>query len=328
MVAYTKEQREALVGAVAARFGEVSRCIADEGRIGPKIDILAISPQKGRNYYTLVTCGCGAARMHIPPGLVGDVPDRAELVFTLPPDWDIAGTQPADAWPLHWLRILGKLPQSEKSWLGWGHTIPNGEPFAENTALSAILLLDPFLAGQDDAHGDSCTLPDGETVAFFQIFPLYEEELAFKLAQGTDALLTRFGQGLQPVLELARPNACAPQQEPIPPQAMPAFEEPDFQALDCLFTRRVDESGAVGYCYREAPRDSSDSGWRFLCGDESQAYMDEPDNAMICSLKDFLAHCPNVADILPSPAPCSFAGDGRTFVRLKPIGNASAVNGG
>jgi hypothetical protein len=47
----------------------------------------------------------------------------------------------------------------------------------------------------------------------------------------------------------------------------------------CIATDRITVDGApVGYMYRERPDNDSDSGWRFLAGDESQAYMDEPDN--------------------------------------------------
>jgi hypothetical protein len=34
----------------------------------------------------------------------------------------------------------------------------------------------------------------------------------------------------------------------------------------------------VGYMYRERPDENVDSGWRFLSGEESQEYADDPDN--------------------------------------------------
>ncbi len=34
----------------------------------------------------------------------------------------------------------------------------------------------------------------------------------------------------------------------------------------------------IGYMYREEPDNEIDSGWRFMCGDESDEYMDNPDN--------------------------------------------------
>ena len=37
----------------------------------------------------------------------------------------------------------------------------------------------------------------------------------------------------------------------------------------------------MGYCYREEPDGGWDSGWRFTAGDESDEYMDDPNNAGI-----------------------------------------------
>ena len=40
----------------------------------------------------------------------------------------------------------------------------------------------------------------------------------------------------------------------------------------------------VGIMYREEPDSAVDSGWRFLAGDETQEYADEPDNWAIYDL--------------------------------------------
>ena len=48
-------------------------------------------------------------------------------------------------------------------------------------------------------------------------------------------------------------------------------------ANGCLATNRIMVEGCkVGYCYREKPDDDWDSGWHFTAGDESQPYMDDP----------------------------------------------------
>ncbi|MBL9147562.1 MAG: DUF2185 domain-containing protein [Phycisphaerae bacterium] len=47
----------------------------------------------------------------------------------------------------------------------------------------------------------------------------------------------------------------------------------------CFATDRITVDGVrVGYMYREDPDRPEDSGWRFLSGDESDAYMDNADN--------------------------------------------------
>ncbi len=47
----------------------------------------------------------------------------------------------------------------------------------------------------------------------------------------------------------------------------------------CYATDEIVVKGRpIGFMYREAPDAEADSGWRFLAGDEDQAYMDDPEN--------------------------------------------------
>ncbi len=50
----------------------------------------------------------------------------------------------------------------------------------------------------------------------------------------------------------------------------------------CYATDHITVDGKpVGYMYREAPDNELDSGWRFFSGEESQEYVDEPENTSI-----------------------------------------------
>ena len=50
-------------------------------------------------------------------------------------------------------------------------------------------------------------------------------------------------------------------------------------------TKRVAEEGRkVKFMYRESPDHPDDSGWRFFCGEESQEYVDDPENTGIFSV--------------------------------------------
>lgn len=40
--------------------------------------------------------------------------------------------------------------------------------------------------------------------------------------------------------------------------------------------------------YREKPDKTNDSGWRFFSGDESQEYVDNVDNIIMCSISDVI----------------------------------------
>ena len=128
---------------------------------------------------------------------------RAELLVSLPADWDIKSDKEADYWPLRWLKVLARMPITDDTWLGWGHTIPNGEPFAENTKFSGVVLENPYSFGKDSM---SCKLPNGDTVNFYQMIPLYEEEMNYKIEHGVDEMFEHFGDEFTPVVDINRKN--------------------------------------------------------------------------------------------------------------------------
>jgi hypothetical protein len=169
------------------------------------VDIALIEPTEQRNYYTLVTMGMGAHRMNVPPEL-GEL-ERAELLVCLPPDWKLDETSLAEEkwyWPLRWLKILARLPGEQGTWLGWGHTVPAGEPFAENTKLCGILLLYP---GAFDAGAAICKLPEGQ-INFYQLIPLYQEEMDFKINNSTENLLDFLDGDILEQIRIDRENTC------------------------------------------------------------------------------------------------------------------------
>ena len=64
-------------------------------------------------------------------------------------------------------------------------------PFAENTKLCAAILAGP----QGVEEGDEvCTLPSGGEVNFYQVIPIYREELEYKLEHGADALIEQMAE--------------------------------------------------------------------------------------------------------------------------------------
>ena len=86
---------------------------------------------------------------------------------------------------------------------------------------------------------------------------------------------------------------------------------PDWAGADgCIATNRITVEGCkIGYCYREKADGGWDSGWRFTAGDESEAYMDDPNNAGIYKLNTICNDDPDIIPLLNTPAPCAFARD-------------------
>ena len=69
----------------------------------------------------------------------------------------------------------------------------------------------------------------------------------------------------------------------------------------CICSNRIISDGKrVGYCYREAPDSEIDSGWRFLSGDETQAYADNPENFSLYDINTVANFDPSIVVLLRS----------------------------
>ncbi len=279
------------------------------------VDICVIPPVPERNYYTLVTLGMGAHRMNIPGELAGMQLERAELAISLPSDWKIDSEDERWYWPIRWLKILARLPIEEDSWLGWGHTVSNpGQlPFAENTGFAGMILLNLDQSGHEKRV---CRLPNGDEVNFYDMVPLYREEVDYKCANGADELLRLFECDPEKVcimpVDLNRKNVCISREKvyAIKPEEMECLLT-DWPGVEgCLATDRITVDGMpVGYCYREEPEENCkdwDSGWRFMAGDESDAYMDDPGCTSIYTLNAICNYDMEVLPILNSPYGTAF----------------------
>ena len=157
------------------------------------IDVHHVKPTPERPFHTLVTSGMSDLPMTMPDGT--EAPRYLELMVTLPDYWQLSMEAMKDEqwyWPVRQLKFLARFPHKYSTWLGWGHSIPNGdpaEPFADNTGLCGILILpsvnvpEAFYTLDIDAE---------KTITFMSLVPLYEEEMNLKLRKGSVALLERF----------------------------------------------------------------------------------------------------------------------------------------
>ena len=203
---YTEEEMEAVEGHIQQYFGKVENVFHELVSPDIHVDICMVPPTEERDYCTLVTMGMGAHRMNVPEELVEYKLERAELAIALPADWKLDQESMKDEkwyWPIRLLKSLARLPINCDSWLGHGHTVENREPFADNTKLCTATLIGP----QDTEDGSEvCTLPGGEEVNFYQVIPLYEDELDYKLEHDTDALLNKM-RGISFVVNPTRQDA-------------------------------------------------------------------------------------------------------------------------
>lgn len=75
----------------------------------------------------------------------------------------------------------------------------------------------------------------------------------------------------------------------------------------CMATDQITVQGKpVGYMYRDEPGDELDSGWVFMSGDETQEYMDNPDNIEVYDVNTIANYDPDIIEFLDSPIGSSF----------------------
>lgn len=201
---YTEKEMQTVEKHIEKYYGKFKEVFHELVSPDIHVDICVIPPAKKRNYYILTTMGMGAHKMNVPEELKGENLERAELMIALPPDWKINDPDECNYWPIRLLKNVARLPVSANTWVGWGHTVDNQEPYAENTSLCGALLIDPEVGRPG---GNVLTLPCGEDVNFYQIIPLYREEMDYKLTNGASALLEIMENIVSFVVEIDRPNA-------------------------------------------------------------------------------------------------------------------------
>lgn len=175
------------------------------------IDVHWIKPSANYPYNILVTSGMSDFPMYMPQGMENaEAYSHAELMVLLPADWKISDKDFEDNdnyWPVYFLKMLARFPHQYKTWLGYGHTIPNGEDAESiaNTGFGCMLVMPPFASFEEDFL--TLTAKDGTQINFYALIPLYKEEMDLKLEQGTDALLDLFDEtGITELIDIDRPN--------------------------------------------------------------------------------------------------------------------------
>jgi hypothetical protein len=192
---------EKLIGDVSAVFHEIRSDIVH-------IDILHVKPSEKYPFNILVTSGMSDLAMNIPRDR--QAPSHVELMTALPADWKMDQESFKNEewyWPIRLLKVLARFPHRNKTWLGWGYTIPNARPprpFAANTQLSGVVIFPPVLV-PPEFH--ELRINDVKTIHFYSIFPLYENEMQLGILQGSEKLFDELmTQGITDVIDLTRKN--------------------------------------------------------------------------------------------------------------------------
>lgn len=209
MYLYTEKELNEYEKFIMKEFGEYKNVFHEIVSPDIHLDVIIIPPTKTNNYYKLITMGMGAYKMNVPEELKEYNLERAELVLYLPPTWDINSNKEEDYWPIRQLKALARLPLQCNTWLGYGHTVSSDQentPYATNTKFCSMMLLNAL---NKDYKELNLKLKNKGKINFYQIFPLYKEELEYKQNHDATTLLDLFSdEDIMPVVNISRKNNC------------------------------------------------------------------------------------------------------------------------
>ncbi len=176
------------------------------------IDVHVMWPTQEQNFFVLYTTGMSDMPMNLPDEIPAKDRERfklSELYLFLPGDWPLCQDEmpPEESyWPIRMLKFLARFPHEYKTWLGWGHTIPNGPGYApldDSVGFGGAVLV----RGGDGPLG-SIETKDGHRLNLYNLIPAYKEEIEYKLKYGMEALEEIFKEKLPMILDPKRPNLC------------------------------------------------------------------------------------------------------------------------
>jgi Suppressor of fused protein (SUFU) len=169
------------------------------------IDVYLFPANEQRKFHVLATIGMSALPMTTPA-------DASEYRFAELLIDEESLKDEANYFPIHWMKYLARMPHIYQTWLGYGHTIPNGDPpqpMTNTTSLCGVVLLPPIL------FGDSCARlekEDGTLIHIWAVVPLYAEEMDLKLKRNVEALFEGFEKHqVNELLNLQRVNTVKPE---------------------------------------------------------------------------------------------------------------------
>lgn len=174
-----------------------------------RVDVYLIE-LKNKSYNLLVTSGMSVLSMDA-SNEVEDSEDIefAELMIMVPKDIEFSDVYTGDKkndWIITMLKRTAKFPHLHDTWLSIGHSIQaesDMAPYGDDTTYVGALILPSvtFDKSFTEIH------KEGRKINIYTLFPLYEEELRYKIANGynkfLDLLIAANGKE---VLDLNRAN--------------------------------------------------------------------------------------------------------------------------
>jgi len=207
---YSEKECKKVSEYIDQQFGESIGVLREQESPDIKCDIVVVPPTEEQPYFKLVTLGAGAYKMKEQKNKKSNECDRAEYVIFLPNDWSYDSDREEDFWPIQMLKDVARLALFTDERVDFGHTIQwneDGSPIVESTRFNSCILLCSI--GKDEQEVEPLKLGlFGKKVAFYQVIPLYPEELKYKLEHSLSELIDVFDAGESLVVDSNRKNYC------------------------------------------------------------------------------------------------------------------------
>lgn len=192
---YTLEEKNAVLSHIRHFYGGIKGIT--KNIVSPSgVEILIIEPTSRFDCYTLITCGAGTSVMPVPDK---KIPSRCEFCICMPPTWNAE-----DTWPTDWLLRCVSWLQRGDTWLACGHSLSDGTLLHDDFPMTSVLLTIPE---ERDRGAENCKLPNGDSVAIYQLIPVYTEEVLFKQVNGIIPLLDKM-KNVSYIVDINRENTC------------------------------------------------------------------------------------------------------------------------
>lgn len=125
---------------------------------------------------------------------------QIELYFCLPEYFNLE----TEAWPIKWLEKIAAIPQKNSTWLGIGDSIPAGNP---PEALSEQFACNHFIIREPKWMSQFLKQPSG--IKFLAVFPIFQEELDFKLRNSHTVLFKKLeNKEVTEMVDIYRTSVC------------------------------------------------------------------------------------------------------------------------
>lgn len=207
-----QEHHEGIAEHIEKYFNEEDTSVFHEiPTLDIHLDVYHIKPKK-LEFELLITSGMSSIAMN-----VDEIPEDsdaykfAELIVMIPKGITFGKVYPSDNefdWIISMIKQVAKFPHFYNTWIGIGHTIQatnDLKPYSDKTEYCGCIVL-PHLTFKDDFK--QINTPNG-VINLYQLFPLYKEELEFKIENGYNAFIQfLIKNDTSEIIDVNRVNFC------------------------------------------------------------------------------------------------------------------------